>query len=231
MKNTRIIVGCVIITLAYVLFLNPHSISVGGVTGLAVALNRSFHIPYTPMLVVFNITLFIAGIKVKGWAYTVRSFLAMLLVGILLDIPYPSLTTAFSKSACMVIGSVCSGIGYGLVISADTSTGGSDQLALIIQKRLPNLSAGTIMTIFDGVVVLFDWALGGSFLFSVIAVILCNGAIDLTDMAVNGKAAPTWLSKSMSWYKRMSPQVRYAMCIFIFCEISILMMLRGTIIT
>lgn len=229
MKNTRIISGIVIITLAYVLFLNPYSISVGGVTGLAVALNRSFHIPYTPMLIVFNIALFIAGIKVKGWAYTVRSFLAMLLVGVLLDLPYPALTPAFSMTTCMVIGSVCSGVGYGLVISADTSTGGSDQLALIIQKCLPRLSTGTIMTIFDGVVVLFDWALGGSLLFSVIAVLLCNGAIDLTDMAVNEKAAPVWLSKSLNWYKRMSPQLRYAMCILIVCEISIVMMLRGTL--
>ena len=230
MKNTRIIIGCVIITLAYVLFLNPYSISVGGVTGLAVALNRSLHIPYTPMLIVFNIALFIAGIKVRGWAYTVRSFLAMLLVGILLDLPYPSVTPTFSKTSSMIIGSVCSGVGYGMVISADTSTGGSDQLALIIQKRLPRLSIGTIMTIFAGAVVLFDWTFGGSLLFSVIAVILCNSAIDLTDMAVNSKAVPVWFSKSMSWYKRMSPQLRYAMCIFIVCEISIAMMLRGTLI-
>ena len=199
MKNARIFAGIVIITLAYVLFLNPYSISVGGMTGLAVALNRSFHIPYTPMLIVFNIALFIAGIKVKGWAYTVRSFLAMLFVGILLDLPYPSYTPAFSKSTCIVVGSACSGIGYGLVISTDTSTGGSDQLALII-------------------------------LFSVIAVLLCNGAIDLTDMLFNRKAAPDWLNKSMNWYKRMSPQLRYAMGILIVCEITIVMLLRETLI-
>lgn len=229
MKNARILAGIVIITLAYVLLLNPYSISVGGMTGLAVALNRSFHIPYTPMLIVFNITLFIAGIKVKGWAYTLRSFFAMLLIGILLDLPYPMFTPALSKTSCMVTGSVCSGIGYGLVISADTSTGGSDQLALIIQKRLPRLSTGTIMTIFDGVVVLFDWALGGSLLFSIVAVLLCNGAIDATDTAINRKATPQWLNKPTNWYKRMSPQLRYAMGIIIICEITIVMVLRGTI--
>ncbi len=230
MKNARIFAGIVIITLAYVLFLNPYSISVGGMTGLAVALNRSFHIPYTPMLIVFNIALFIAGIKVKGWAYTVRSFLAMLFVGILLDLPYPSFAPAFSKTTCMIVGSACSGIGYGLVISTDTSTGGSDQLALIIHKRLPSLSTGAIMTIFDGVVVLFDWTLGGSLLFSVIAVLLCNGAIGLTDMVFNRKVAPDWLNKSMNWYKRMSPQLRYAMGILIVCEITIVMILRETVI-
>lgn len=235
MKYARIVFGVVIVTMAYVLFLNPYSISVGGVTGLAVALNRSFHIPYTAMLIVFNTALFIAGIKVKGWAYTVRSFLAMLLVGILLDLPYPTLSTEFSKTTCMVIGSVLSGIGYGLVISADTSTGGSDQLALIIQKRLPRLSTGTIMTIFDGVVVFFDWTLGGSLLFSVVAVMLCNGAIDLTDMVVNRKSAPEWLSKSMNWYKRMSPQLRYAVCALAICvltfyEVNIVIALRGTLI-
>ncbi len=231
MKNTRIriLTGIVIITISYVVALNPYSISVGGVTGLAVALNRSFHIPYTPMLIAFNIALFIAGIKVKGWAYTIRSFLAMLVVGLLLDLPYPPFQPILSRTSCMVVGSICSGIGYGLVISADTSTGGSDQLALIIQKRLPRLSTGTIMSIFDGIVVLFDWALGGSLLFSVAAVILCNGAIDLTDMVINKKAVPDWLSKSMSWYKRLSPQIRYAMCIFIILEISVVAMLRGTL--
>lgn len=231
MKNTwtRIPVGIVIITVSYVFALNPYSISVGGVTGLAVSLNRSFHIPYTPMLIAFNIALFVAGIKVKGWAYTIRSFLAMLFLGLLLDLPYPPFKPILSKTGCMVVGSICSGIGYGLIISADTSTGGSDQLALVIQKQFPSLSTGTIMSIFDGIVVLFDWVLGGSLLFSIAAVALCNGAIDLTDMAVNKKANPDWLSKSMSWYKRLSPQMRYAMCVFILFEISIVAMLRGTL--
>lgn len=231
MNNTwvRIFVGIVIITISYVFVLNPYSISVGGMTGLAVALNRSFRIPNTPMLIAFNIALFVAGIRVKGWAYTIRSFLAMLLLGILLDLPYPPFKPILSKASCMVVGSICSGIGYGLVISADTSTGGSDQLALVIQKQLPSLSTGTIMSIFDGLVVLFDWVLGGSLLFSITAVVLCNGAIDLTNMVINKKANPDWLSKSMSWYKRLSPQMRYAICVFILFEISIVAMLRGTL--
>ncbi len=49
------------------------------------------------------------------------------------------------------------------------------------------------MNIFDAFVVTIDSFLTGNWLFSAVAVLLCNTFIDMTDCAVNKKGLPAWL--------------------------------------
>lgn len=197
----RIIAGLLFTAAAYVLFLNPHGISIGGMTGLCVLINRYLHIPNTAALTVLNLFLFIYGWRVKGNAFTLRSVGAMLALGVLLDLPYPEITPLFGTTLSMIIGSCLSGVGYGLIVSADTSTGGADQLGMIVTAKYPHMSVGFVMNIFDAFVVTIDSLLTGNWLFSAAAVLLCNTFIDITDCAANKKGLPDWADAALFYIR------------------------------
>lgn len=194
---SRILIGLMVTMFGYHAFLNPYGISVGGITGACVLLNEYFGLPYTATLLVLNIVLFIWGIRVKGLPYVLRSLGAMIALGLLLDLQLPVLPnlTPSSDVMAMVLGSLLTGVGYGLIVSADTSTGGSDLLAMIVVKRIPNLTVGLVMNGVDLIVVLASGIFKGmqSFLFSIVAMLLCNGLIDITAYCFGSVELPKWL--------------------------------------
>lgn len=205
MKKTRlasyaiIALGITITTIAYKIALNPFSISVGGVTGLCVLLQSYFGISYSVAFIVLNLGLFLWGMRVKGIAYVARSFIAMEVLGFLLDYPFEFSIWMMpqSSTSAMIIGSLLSGVGYGLIVATDTSTGGSDLLGMIVTQKIPRLSTGVVMTALDLVVIILAGFLDGlaSFMFSLVAMTLCNATIDLVVFWVGKGTMPAWLEK------------------------------------
>lgn len=193
-KEATIITGLLITAYAYIVYMNPFGISVGGITGLAVLAEKHAGIPNTITLLVLNIGLFIAGVKLKGWKYIIRSFVAMLLLGILLDLPIqpPPVLMPHTPASAMVVGSILSGIGYGMIVATDTSTGGSDFLGHLVVKKFPQMTVGLTMNLLDLLVISLTAILEGGFLFSLIAVLLCNTTLDLTAFALGGEI-PAWI--------------------------------------
>lgn len=204
MKNSisgilRIGAGLCITAIGYHAFLNPFHLSVGGITGFCVLLYEYLSLPYTLTLATLNVALFIWGIRVKGLPYVARSFFAMMALGILLDMQFPILKdlTPVSQTAAMLWGSLLTGAGYGLVISADVSTGGSDLLAMLVIKHCHEVTVGMVMNALDLTVVLISGIFSGveSFLLSVAAVIVCNSTIDITVFTFSDAPMPNWLQR------------------------------------
>lgn len=194
-----IVAGLFVCSAGYTVFLNPHSISVGGLTGVCVLLNKYLGLPYTTTLLILNGVLFVWGIRVKGIPYVLRSLTAMILLGILLDMPLPALSSMAppSISASMVCGSVLTGVGYGLIVAADTSTGGSDLFAMIVVKKVPGTTVGMVMNGVDLIVVLASGVLEGAQTvpFSLAAMLLCNTMIDITAYAFGQADLPKWIKR------------------------------------
>ena len=228
MKKTNsysnITIGLVVTTLAYHAFLNPYDISVGGITGAAVILHKYFSLPYTATLLLMNTALFLWGIREKGIAYTLRSLTAMIALGILLDLPLPIMTwlTPSSKITAMILGSVLSGIGYGMIVSANTSTGGSDLLAMIVVGRFPMLTIGLVMNAVDLIVVLTGGVFEGlqSIPFSLVAMLLCNGMIDAVAFWLGETDMPNWMKHLMTRrkpsYEPKQKRYVFAVCVTMF---------------
>ena len=202
-KALYVFAGLVVTTMAYILFLNPYAISVGGMTGLSLIITRYVALPNSIILLLLNVVLFAYGLKVRGWAFTLRSIASMLALGMLLDYIPPIPAPIVDKNIAMVVGSVLSGIGYGLIVSTETSTGGSDQLALIVTKAVPELSVGLVMNAFDAIVITIDCLITHNWLFSAIAVVLCNSMIDIVDCVVNKKGWPEWTVVPRIIYKHL----------------------------
>ena len=151
-----IALGCLIFALGFDLFMEPHSINVGGVSGVAMLLVEVTGIGSVGVFtVILNVPLFLMGYKVLGKRFFFGSLFGMLASSLFLDvcsiIPAPQTETLLGA----LFGGVLSGIGIGLVFMGHASTGGSDIIARLLKRKFRDLKMGKLMLMVDLVIVAF----------------------------------------------------------------------------
>ena len=149
-----ILVGSFILAFAITYFLNPIKISTGGVAGVGTVLYYVAKVPLSVTTLVINAVLFIFGYK------TLRSGAVMKTVaGILFLSAALAITPIFGEYKadiliCSIFGGILVGLGVGLVVYKDGSTGGSDFAALIFHKLFPHISVATFILLIDSAVII-----------------------------------------------------------------------------
>ena len=119
------IVGCFLMALSINLFLEPHNIAPGGVTGLAIIINSIINIPVWLINLIFNIPLFLFAIKLLK-NDVVKTLLGIILLTVFLKIINVSpVTNDVLLSA--IFGGIIMGVSMGLIFRVNGSTGGTDQ--------------------------------------------------------------------------------------------------------
>ena len=151
-----IALGCLIFALGFDLFMEPHSINVGGVSGVAMLLVEVTGIGSVGVFtVILNVPLFLMGYKVLGKRFFFGSLFGMLASSLFLDvcsiIPAPQTETLLGA----LFGGVMSGVGIGLVFMGHASTGGSDIIARLLKRKFRDLKMGKLMLMVDLVIVAF----------------------------------------------------------------------------
>ncbi len=149
----QIAVGCVIGAFAYPLFLTPHNIAPGGVTGIATILHYLFSLPVGLTALVMNIPLFVMGYRLLGRVFAFRSLVATILFSLFIDwLPVEAFPADTLLSS--VFGGVLLGLGLGLILRGSATTGGSDLIAKMIHAHIQHLSVGFILFMIDFCVVI-----------------------------------------------------------------------------
>ncbi|MDR1599926.1 MAG: YitT family protein [Oscillospiraceae bacterium] len=145
--------GLVIMSAAYPLFFLDNDIAPGGLSGVAMLLRGYLPINVGLTTFILNVPLFLLGYRQRGFAFIARSFLAMTVTSVLIDsLPFPTLTR--DAMLASLGGGVLLGVGLGLVIRANATTGGTDMAAMMLHRRFPALSIGGILLAIDCVVIL-----------------------------------------------------------------------------
>lgn len=158
-KNERlksyllIALGCVLGGAAYPLFLVPNNIAPGGLTGVATIFNYLWKWPVGLTSIVLNLPLFLIGFRAMGRVFVVRSFVATILFSACIDlIQLPPLIDDMLLAS--VYGAILLGLGLGLIMRGGATTGGSDMIARMVNKRFPLLTVGTFLFLVDCCVIL-----------------------------------------------------------------------------
>lgn len=169
------------------LFTLPGSLVSGGVFGLAQIIYYQFNIPVGLITLVFNIPLFVIGWKhLGGFRFAIRTVIAIVVSSVLIDL----LTTLpatkgmhLTESALLntLFGGVLVGVGLGLVYLGRGTSGGTDIIARILNKRF-GTSVSTIYMVTDTISVflagiLFDWEKA---LYGLILIYVSGVAVDMT---------------------------------------------------
>ncbi|MBS3942676.1 MAG: YitT family protein [Dethiobacter sp.] len=136
-----ILAGSVILAVAMNLFLIPHQLAAGGVSGLAVILFHLLNIPIGLTIIVVNIPLFIWAYFLLGPRVVLQSLFGTIFFSVAVELTafLPQATEDIMLSA--VYGGVVMGIGVGLVFRFRGSSGGTTILSLILNK-VAGLSTG-----------------------------------------------------------------------------------------
>lgn len=186
----QIMIGCILGGAAYPLFLTPGNIAPGGLTGIAMVINYLFHWPVGTVTLILNVPLFIFGWKFMGKRFVLRTLIATVLFSLLIDLlPLKPLTADPLLSA--VFGGVLLGIGLGLILRGEATTGGTDMLARMIHRSVPAISTGMFLMALDcAVVVVAAVAIGVTqALYAIICIYISSKVIDAVMIGFSGNKA------------------------------------------
>lgn len=179
----KIVVGGVVFALGFNLFLAPHGLNAGGVSGLAQILVHLLGFGTVgAVTAVMNLILFvIAGVKI-GKRFFVGSVIGAVALSSCIDvftlIPVPDVEPLLAA----LYGGVVCGLGLGLVFATEASTGGSDIIVRLLKRKWQNVPIGTINIVFDLTVATLTGIAFGDItcaLYSGVAIYLSGKIIDM----------------------------------------------------
>jgi uncharacterized membrane-anchored protein YitT (DUF2179 family) len=155
MKIIYVIAGGIIFALGYAVFLIPHRIVPGGVSGIAMILRFLYNTPVGIVAIILNIPLFIIALRVLGISFGIKSVGAIIYTNLLIDFLVYSVkieTPTDNTVLAALYGGILLGLGLGLIFRSDASTGGTD-IAGQILSRYTNMSVGMWIMIVDFLVI------------------------------------------------------------------------------
>lgn len=156
-------VGTVLYTVAWDFFMIPNDMSGGGLTGACTILQFATGIPVSWSFAVFNAILIVVAFIILGRGVGIRTIYCIVISTLILDFfarpafePVLSLPGGFLYVDNMVlvpiIGGLLEAMGITMILNRGGSTGGTDILALILNKFWP-ISFGRAYLYFDVVII------------------------------------------------------------------------------
>jgi uncharacterized membrane-anchored protein YitT (DUF2179 family) len=132
----QITVGSVLLALAFNLFYVPNEVVSGGLSGIGVIVHHLLGWPVGVVTLALNVPLFLAGLRWGGGITTgVRTLYAIVVMSLAIDglAPYlPPVTR--SPLLFIAYGGLLDGIGVGLVLRAQGTTGGTDIIGRLLRR-------------------------------------------------------------------------------------------------
>ncbi len=179
-NDLLVIIGMLVAAAAYRMYLIPNRVVNGGFTGVGQLLNHATGISIGLVNIALNVPLFLISMKSMGLRFGVRSLVTMVLLSLLIDhMPLPPATDDMLLAS--VYGGAISGIGFGLVLRGNATTGGTDMLAALLHRLVPVLKVSYAIFVFDGLVIIASAFVfeAQAAMYGLISAFLCNVLIDL----------------------------------------------------
>lgn len=146
--------GLFLFAMAWEVFIIPAQITGGGITGVSAVVYYATGIPVSITYLAINVVLVLIAIKILGANFGVKTIFS---IGVITTffvifenlVKEPLVDDMFLSS---VIGGMISGAGLGVVFSRGGSTGGTDIIAMIVNKYR-NVSPGRVIMLCDVVII------------------------------------------------------------------------------
>jgi uncharacterized membrane-anchored protein YitT (DUF2179 family) len=169
-------------------FLLPSGITSGGVTGVGALVFFATKIPVGVTYLSINVVLLMFSIKILGFKFSLKTIINVLILSTLLSFFQTIIKEPLVKGepfmSC-VLGGVLCGVGLGLVFNYKGSTGGTDIIALIINKYR-NISIGKGLLFCDLLIVCSSYIVFQSVEKIVYGLVVLGISSYSVDMILNG---------------------------------------------
>ena len=149
-----ITIGLLMVAIGWTAFIIPAEITGGGITGVSALIYYSTGFPIGVSYLIMNILLVALAIKILGAGFGIKTIYSVIVLSIFFSIFQQIITEPIIKEGFMssVIGGGLAGTGIGIIFSQGGSTGGTDIIAMIINKYR-NISPGRLILFLDVIII------------------------------------------------------------------------------
>ncbi len=148
-------IGSVIYAMGIALFLDPNHLAPGGLSGIGIILSSIIPVETGTIILVFNIPLIILGYLKLGRKLILRTFYCVIMTSILIDGIGSFYGRAVTEDLLIsaIAGAGLVGIGIGMIMKRESTTGGSDIVVRLLRKRFPHVKTSAIFSVIDCTIV------------------------------------------------------------------------------
>ena len=178
-----ILAGSILYAFSTVAFIFPHSLLLGGTSGISVILNA--YLPFSPgaILIAINCILLVIAFFILGSEMAVKTFVGSTLTTVFIGVFEGLLNTDAiipNMFLSCVFGAVLIAVASGIMFYVKSSSGGTDILALIV-KKYSDINIGKALLITDFLIVVIGGMLSGYLLLisSFIGLLIKTFGIDI----------------------------------------------------
>jgi Uncharacterized conserved protein len=169
--------GCFVFALGAVMFVEPYGFAPGGTYGLSMVFHHLWGWRTELSALCMDIPLLIIGIIVIGKKFGIKTIICTLCLPLfmwllhkyygydsLIEPGISNMKLLHDQLLSAIFGGIVYGIGLGMIFKSRATSGGSDIIAMILNKYT-HLSIGTLVMIVDGIITLStviafgDWKL------------------------------------------------------------------------
>ena len=148
-----ITVASFLYAVAVSLFLDPNSLAPGGVTGIAIILNRLSGLETGTWVLIINIPIIILGMWKFGLHFILSTLYCTAVTSFFINLLANFGVATEDRFLAALVGGALMAVGIGLVFKAGATTGGTDIIVKLLRLRFPHLKTGSLFLITDATIV------------------------------------------------------------------------------
>ena len=163
-------------------FLYPNNLTPGGVTGIAILVNRLIGIPTGTLILLLNVPLLLLGIWKFGWKFICSTFYAIFIVSVATDVLAPIGALTKEPILAAAAGGALSAAALGFVFRAGATTGGMDIVIKVLRLKYPHMKTSSLFLITDVCIASCSGLVFGNVdvvLYALVAVFVMSYVMDL----------------------------------------------------
>ena len=158
-KYIYITLGSLLLSIGINGFLSPFNMVIGGAGGIGIILQKLFSVPLWASNLALNIPLLFFATFQKGVKYTKDIMVATFIYSLSLGFTEDFVFVDNDIFLATVFGGILTGAGLGLVLKADTTTGGSELLAVLLHDKFKHVTISRLLLYIDAIIIM-----GGMFI-------------------------------------------------------------------
>lgn len=156
--SLRIVLSSLLTAVVVNFFFMHDGLAPGGITGLALVLSTLLKIEVSTMSLMISLPLLVISTLVLGKGFGIKTLIIILLTPLWMRVlpKYPllvSLPNLLEWTISGIVGGLLIGFSIYLAIISDAATGGTDVMALLIQKKLKQVPLSRIILALDGIII------------------------------------------------------------------------------
>lgn len=142
-----------IYAVAVSLFLDPNSLAPGGVTGIAIILNRLTGLETGTLMLLINIPILLLGVWKFGFRFILSTLYCTALTSALTNLLTPIGAITSDPFLASLAGSTLMAVALGWVFKAGATSGGTDIIIKVLRLKFPHLKTGVLFLLTDAIIV------------------------------------------------------------------------------